>query len=116
MEFLSSGGIMELIYSMARIQELIENNEMLLLYFGSNNCNVCVAIKPKIEKLIKEYNKINCVQVDIDKSVEIAAQYNIFSIPAILLFIRGKETIREVRFISIEILSDKIARYHDILN
>ena len=106
---------MELIDSIEMICELIENNNMLLVYFASDSCNVCVAIKPKIEELLKKYEKIKSVMVDIEKSVEISAQYNIFTIPAILVFIYGKETIREVRFISIENLSSKISRYYDLL-
>ncbi len=97
------------------IRELIENNEMLLIYFGSNSCNVCVAIKPKIDELLKKYPKIKSIQVDVENSVEISAQFNIFTIPAILVFINGKETIREARFISIENLSNKIYRYYGLL-
>lgn len=107
---------MEWIDSMEIIQQLIQNNKMLLVYFGSNHCNVCIAIKPKIEELLKRYKNIKNVQIDVDKSVKIAAQYNIFTIPAVLVFIDGKETIREARFISIENLSDKISRYYDLLD
>lgn len=106
---------MERIDSMDTIHELIKNNEMLLVYFGSNSCGVCVDIKPKIIKLLEKYDKIKCVHVDVNESVKIAAQNNIFTIPAVLVFINGKETIREARFISIDILSDKISRYYDLL-
>ncbi|MDF2678384.1 MAG: NAD(P)H-hydrate dehydratase, partial [Bacillota bacterium] len=106
---------MELIDSNEMIRELIENNEMLLIYFGSNSCNVCVAIKPKIDELLMKYPKIKSIQVDVENSVEISSQFNIFTIPAILVFINGKETIREARFISIENLSNKIYRYYSLL-
>ena len=106
---------MKFIDSSDEIRRSIENNEMLLIYFGSNNCNVCVSIKPKIEELLKKYKNIKGVQVDVDKSVEISGQYSIFTIPAILVFINGKETIREARFIGIENLSNKIFRYYDLL-
>lgn len=107
---------MEWIDSMEIIQQLIQNNKILLVYFGSNNCNVCISIKPKIEELLKKYQNIKNIKIDVDKSVKIAAQYNIFTIPAVLVFIDGKETIREARFISIENLSDKISRYYDLLD
>lgn len=100
---------------MEMMHELIENKEMLLVYFGSNSCSVCVDIKPKIKEMLKKYDKIKYVHVDVNESVKIAAQYNIFTIPAVLVFINGKETIREARFISIKILSDKISRYYDLL-
>lgn len=106
---------MERIDSLETIHELIKNNEMLLVYFGSNSCGVCVDIKPKIVKMLEKYEKIKCVHVDVNESVKIAAQNNIFTIPAVLVFINGKEIIREARFISIDNLSDKISRYYDLL-
>lgn len=109
---------MEQINSMGKIYELyelIEANKMVLVYFGSNNCNVCVNIEPKIERMLKKYEKVKYVHVDVNESVEITAQNNIFTIPAVLVFINGKETIREARFISIEILSEEISRYYNLL-
>ncbi|WP_243103933.1 thioredoxin family protein [Clostridium sp. JN-1] len=97
------------------IKELLKNNEIVLVYFGSNNCNVCAAMKPKIEELLKDYPKIKSTQVDIEKSLEVSAAYNIFTIPAILLFIEGKETIREAKYISLEDVDSKIGRYYNML-
>jgi thioredoxin-like negative regulator of GroEL len=97
------------------IKELINNNEMLLLYFGGNNCNVCTAMKPKVEVLLKEFPKICSAQVDVEKSIEIAAAYNIFTIPVILVYIEGKEIIREARHISIQDIHDRIERYYSML-
>lgn len=106
---------MKIMYTSEDIKELLNNNEIVLVYFGSNNCNVCTAIKPKIEKLLKGYPKIKSAQVDIEKSLEVSAAYNIFTIPAILLFIEGKETIREARYISLRDVDSKIGRYYNML-
>ena len=109
------GEYMELINSNKKLQELKQSNEMLLIYFGNNICNVCVSIKPKLEKLLEKYDKIKAVHIDVEKSADIAAQHNIFTIPAILVFVDGKESIREARFISIDNLSDKLSRYYDMI-
>lgn len=106
---------MDIVNSNENIKELINNNEMVLVYFGSNNCNLCVAMKPKIEELLKSYPKIKSAQVDIEKLLEISAVYNIFTIPVILLFIEGKETIREARHISMQDIKSNIERYYNML-
>lgn len=106
---------MEILNSNEDIKELINNNEMALVYFGSNNCNVCVAMKPKIEELLKGFPKIRSAQVDIEKSLEVSATYNIFTIPVILLFVEGKETIREARYISMQDINSKIERYYNMI-
>lgn len=97
------------------IENTIKDSEMILIYFGNKSCNVCNVIKPKIEELLKEYPKIKSCQVDIEKSIEASIAYNIFTIPAILLFVEGKETIREARYISIQDINDKIQRYYNLL-
>jgi thioredoxin-like negative regulator of GroEL len=97
------------------IEKAIKDSEMVLLYFGSKSCNVCNVLKPRIEELLKEYPKINSYQVDVEKSMEASAVYNIFTIPAILVFVEGKETIREARYISIQDLDSKVERYYNLL-
>jgi hypothetical protein len=44
----------------------------------------------------------------------VAVNYNMFTIPGILLFIEKKETIREARNISIIDLNSKISRYYKL--
>ncbi|SKA74050.1 Thioredoxin [Clostridium sp. USBA 49] len=106
---------MNFINSKSDIEELINNNKIVLLYFGSNNCNVCTAMKPKVKEILEEFPKIKSVQIDVEKSLEISASYEIFTIPAILVFIEGKEIIREARYISIQNLREKIDRYYNMI-
>lgn len=106
---------MNMVNSLEEIKELIENNQMILLYFGSSSCSVCSAVKPKIEEILKDYPEIKSVQIDVEKSLDVSAAYNIFTIPAILVYIEGKEIIREARNISIQDLSSKIDRYYNML-
>jgi thiol-disulfide isomerase/thioredoxin len=105
---------MDVVNSSEAIKELVGNSEMVLVYFGGNNCNVCNVMKPKVQELLKEYPKIKSAQVDVEKSVEPSAAYNIFTIPAILIFIEGKEIIREARHISMQDLNSKIDRYYNM--
>jgi thiol-disulfide isomerase/thioredoxin len=97
------------------IEKTIKDSEMILIYFGNKSCNVCNALKPKMEQLLKEYPKIKNYQVDVGKYFEASAGYNIFTIPAILVFVQGKETIREARYISIQDIKNKIERYYNLL-
>jgi thiol-disulfide isomerase/thioredoxin len=105
---------MKEIYLEEEIYELANENKMTLLYFGSPNCNVCKAVKPKIEKILNKYPKIVSTEVNVERSIKAAATYNIFTFPVILLFIEGKETLREARYISIQDIDNKIKRYYDL--
>jgi thiol-disulfide isomerase/thioredoxin len=103
------------IYSNEDIENLIKENQMVLVYFGSESCNVCNAVKPKIEEILKNYPEIESAQIDTEKSLKLSIDYSIFTIPVILIFIEGKEILREARYISIQDLDSKIARYYELL-
>lgn len=105
---------MEIITSYEKLTELIENNDMLMIYFGSEKCSVCKSMLPKVRSMIEGYPNIKAVMVEADKNEGISAKFNVFTVPVILLYIQGKETIREVRIISLDNLEQKIARYCQI--
>ena len=103
---------MELINSNEVLDTLIEKEEMLLVYFGNETCSICVDMKPKVEEILEKYPEIKAVEVKIDDSLKVARKHNIFTIPGILLFIDGKETIREARYISMEDIDNRISTYY----
>lgn len=96
------------------LYKLINENDMLLVYFGSSSCSVCNAMMPKIEKMLEKYPKIKVVGVETENFVELSSKYNVFAIPVIILFIQGKETIRKARIIGMEILEQEVSRYYEL--
>lgn len=97
------------------IENLIKENQMVLVYFGSESCNVCNAMRPKVEEILKNYPKIKSAEVDTEKSLKLSIDYSVFTIPVILIFIEGKEILREARYISMKDINDKITRYYELL-
>lgn len=106
---------MDNLQSQELIEETINNNDMVLLYFGNKTCSVCVDMKPKVEGILGKYPEIQSVYIDVEQSPEIGIKHSIFTIPAILFFTEGKETIREARYISIKDIDMKISRYYDLI-
>lgn len=105
---------MNKVNSIEEVNKLKNNNDMLLVYFGSNSCSVCNAMMPKIEKMLEKYPSIQAIKIETESSIELSATYNVFTIPVIILFIEGKETIREARIISLINLEQKISRYYEL--
>lgn len=97
------------------VEALINDNKMVLIYFGSKTCGVCNVLKPKVIELLKKYPEINFIHVDVDESPILSSSYNIFTIPGILIFTEGKEAVREARHISIDLLDEKISRYYGMV-
>jgi len=53
-------------------------------------CGPCKAIAPTLEEIAAEYDgKIKIVKVNIDESPSIATNYNVMSIPTLLIFKDG---------------------------
>lgn len=103
---------MKILDSSESIDKFIKENTAAMLYFSSECCNVCSSLLPKIEETLKKYSNIVSAKIDVDKVQSAAGEYMIFALPAIIVFIDGKEVIREARFISIMDLEEKINRVY----
>ncbi|URZ03847.1 hypothetical protein CLAUR_039130 [Clostridium felsineum] len=107
---------MSKIYSKQEVEELINNNEILLLYFESDTCGVCKVIKPELNKILKSYPDIKNIFVNVGGNIKLAASYSVFTLPAVLVFINGKESIRQARYINLEEIESRISRYYKLIN
>lgn len=106
---------MQKISSLNDVENAIDSNEALLLYISAPNCNVCDALKPKIEKLFrKNFPKISLYEANISDIPELSGKFNIFSAPAILVFFDKKEFAREGRNISLDAFKDKIEKIYNL--
>jgi thioredoxin-like negative regulator of GroEL len=90
---------------------LIENNNLIIVYFSGDKCAVCSTLKPKIEMLVgQQYPQLPIIEIETEKFPEIAARYNVFSVPVIILFVEKREQVREARNVSISGFSQKIEK------
>lgn len=97
------------------IKETIAGNRMVLVYLGSVGCGVCNVIKPQVEKLLLNFPMIISTDVDMEKYPEASAAYSVFTMPAVLVYIDGREVVREARYINLQELSSKLERYYGMI-
>ncbi|MCD7924974.1 MAG: thioredoxin [Bacteroides sp.] len=81
---------------MEKVEDLITSNIPVLVDFFAEWCGPCKAMKPILEEL-KEMKgeKVRIVKVDVDKHKEIAAYYQIQSVPTLMIFKDGKQLWRQ---------------------
>lgn len=101
--------------NMEEINKFILSGRMRLLYLSRPDCGVCTVIKPKVEGIIDLFPELEGAYIDMDKLPQSAGEFSIFTIPGILLYIDGKESIREARYISIEDLTSRIERFYEMI-
>jgi len=102
---------MKTIEEMKNIKKFISNNNLTLLYFSSPDCSVCKDLLPKVKNLLTNYDKISSAYINIKKVTKVGSEFSIFSMPTILFFIEGKETLRKSRYVSLDILKKELDRY-----
>lgn len=109
------GRSMDKINTQESAKRLVSENEMALLYLGSQTCGVCRDMLPKVEKLLTEYPKLKGAYVEVGDVPELAAAFSVFTIPALLIYAEGKEVIREARHISLLDIAQRVDRYYGLL-
>lgn len=71
-------------------EQMIINNDIVIVDFMANWCMPCQHLKPIMEILENEYQNIRFFKVDIDKSIDLAKKYGVFSVPTIIFFKNGE--------------------------
>ncbi len=98
------------------LQETIKKEIGVLLYFSGENCNVCHALRPKFKELFdNSFPQIKQIYLDAHQNPKISAYFQVFSVPTILVFLDGKEFIREGRTVSLYQLEEKLQRPYGIM-
>ncbi|MDD3303620.1 MAG: thioredoxin [Clostridia bacterium] len=76
--------------------EIIKNNSLVLVDFYASWCMPCKMLAPVIEEIAEEYDgKVVVCKVDIDENEELANEYNIMSVPTVVIF-KKSENIEEI--------------------
>jgi len=78
-------------------EETIKKNKIVFVDFWANWCGPCRALAPTIKELAEEYGgKALIGKLDVDENPATAERFQVFSIPTMILFKNGSETVRLV--------------------
>ena len=72
-------------------EEVLDSETPVLVDFWAEWCAPCHAIAPHVEAIANEYDgKLKVVKLDIDSNMATATQYQVWSIPTLILFKDGQ--------------------------
>ena len=88
--------------------ECIQNNEIVFVDFFAQWCGPCKMLAPSIEKLADEHPEIKVLKVDVDEEANLAAHFQVQSIPTLITFKNGQPAQRQMGFIPYDALESMI--------
>ncbi len=71
-------------------QEVLKSDKIVLLDFFATWCGPCRMVGPIIEQIAAENADIKVGKVDVDQDGDLAAQFQIFSIPTLIVMKNGQ--------------------------
>ena len=94
-----------------QLNEKIKSTPALMVYFSGEHCGVCKVLHPKITDAFKEqFPKIEQLTLVVEENPQIAAQFNVFAMPTVIIYFDGNEINRKARNLSVQALVDEIKR------
>lgn len=85
-----------------KFEEEITNEKIVLVDFYADWCGPCKMLALILEQIYEENPEIKIIEVNVDEYSNEAKNYNILSIPTLVLMENGKEKKRLVGLVSKE--------------
>ncbi len=90
-------------------KEVLESAISVMVDFYADWCGPCKMISPIVEQLAEEYTgALKVGKVNVDENMNLASQYRIMSIPAIMFFKNGEVADQIIGAVPKQQLIDKI--------
>ena len=81
---------------MATFQEIVNSDKPVLVDFAAEWCGPCKMMKPILKDLKNQMgDDITIITVDVDRNQAAAVQYNIRSVPTLMIFKKGESLWRQ---------------------
>jgi thioredoxin-like negative regulator of GroEL len=102
--------------TLEELKETIRSEVGVLLYFSGEHCNVCHALRPKFKEVFDEhFPLLKQIYLDAHENPEISANFQVFSVPTMIVFMDGREFAREGRSVSMHQLTEKLKRPYGMM-
>lgn len=101
---------MEKVLTAEEFKNLINTSKKpVLVDFFASWCGPCKMLAPIIEDIENEFSEsLEVLKIDIDKCSELAREYNIMSVPTLMIFSEGEVKTQETGFMPKEALINMI--------
>ena len=97
---------------MEKFEDIIKSEKPVLVDFFATWCGPCKMMHPVLEELhTKIVEKARIIKIDIDKNQELAALYNVRSVPTFMIFQNGEMKWRSSGAMPLEVLEQELSKF-----
>jgi len=93
-------------------QEVLQSDLPVMAEFGAPWCAPCKRLEPELLQLAKQWTgKVRLAKLDVDQAVNLVMQYQIMTVPTLLLFVKGEAVQRLTGFQPRQRIIEKFGGY-----
>ena len=76
--------------------EVLSSDQTVLVDFYADWCGPCKMLSPVVDEMSEELSDCKVVKLNVDEAPNLAARYNVMSIPTLMVFRQGEAVDRSV--------------------
>lgn len=107
---------MESVQSIEYLNTFVKETPLSIVYVTRPGCSVCHGLQPQVENLLADYPYVKARQVNADEVPQVAGEFSVMTVPAVLIYSKGKELFRKARFVPIGELNQQLAKLNHFIN
>ncbi|MEJ2664460.1 MAG: thioredoxin [Spirochaetia bacterium] len=93
-------------------QEVLESKTVVLTDFWAEWCMPCKMMDPVLEKVAEDYSdKLKIAKINVDEEQDLASEFNIVSIPTMLVFKNGEVVDKKVGAVPRPVIDDLLTKH-----
>jgi len=95
-------------------EQTVEDNDIVVIDFWAEWCGPCKAFAPIFEQAAEDHKDITFAKVDTDAEQELAATFNVRSIPTLVVFRENIPLLAQPGMLPAHALGDLIQQVRDL--
>ncbi|SFK20504.1 Thioredoxin [Halobacillus dabanensis] len=107
---------MESVQTIEDLNKFVQETPLSIVYVTRPGCSVCHGLQPQVEDLLVGYPAVKARQVNADEVPQVAGEFSVMTVPAVLIYSEGKELFRKARFVPIGELNQQLAKLNHFIN